>query len=368
MKPNGPASPTQAESAHEQGTASDVAQGANDGTPVRLSLHDAVSSISGTTMRQGDRRRSHSLDAAGVERVMTAYRPAALRDEDPAIVADVMEATRTWVAQAGPHDALSARQMIWAVAPMMAALYRSLGALDVTMLNHQNVEIWISNDNRHQTNGWRHLCRVCLRRVGRAVNPDGGWPNPTEIGRTPIALPYPQEIEAVFRQAAEIPRPKMDQAGRLWVVGGGCGAGLNGVELGAAETGDLDERGDGRLVIEVRGHRPRRVPIRACWTATVRQAALLAQERAGRHPARFIPSGSKNTVSKSAASLDFGQGGLNLRRARTTWIAAHLVAGTSFPTLRVLAGRLSAQTIIELIDLMVDEVDPEDAIQEGLRA
>ena len=44
------------------------------------------------------------------------------------------------------------------------------------------------------------------------------------------------------------------------------------------------------------------------------------------------------------------------------------MAGTPLPDLRVLAGSLSAQTIIELIDLMIDEVDPEQAILEGLRA
>ena len=251
---------------------------------------------------------------------------------------------------------------------MMAALYRQLGTLDVTMLNDRNVELWISNDNKRRKNGWKNLARISLRRVGRAANPDGGWPTSIEIGRSPIARPYLPEIEVVFGQVAEIPRPERDQAGRLWVVGAGFGAALNGVELSAARTDDLHERVNGRLVILVRGHRPRRVPIRANWTETVRQAAQLAQERDGRASARFIRSRSKNAVSGITASLNFGQGGLNLRQARTTWLTAHLMAGTPLPDLRVLAGSLSAQTIIELIDLMVDEVDPEQAVIEGMRA
>ena len=368
-KPNCSPDPNHARSGSEPDMAPDEVPTASDLTPVPLSLmpDDATELLEtgDNPLPQDDRRRSDRSEPAGVERVMATYQPLALSD-DPALVAEVMRVTRLCVAKAEPHDALSARQMIWAVAPMMAALYRMLGSLDVTMFNPRNVEVWIDKFNRHQTRGWRHLARTCLRRVGRAANPDG-WPQPKPIGRSPIAQPYGPEIEAAYRQMTELPT-QGDQPGRLWVAGGGCGAALSGVELSAAETGDLEEHGNGRLVIEVRGHRPRRVPIRVCWTETVRQAALLAQERDGRSPTWFIRSRSKNAVSGIAASLDFGQGSLSLRRARTTWLTAHLMAGTPFPDLRVLAGSLSAQTIIELIDLMVDEVDPEQAIQEGLRA
>ena len=275
-----------------------------------------------------------------------------------------------WVALAGPHDALSARQMIWAVAPMAVWLLQTLGSLDVTMLNHRNVEIWINRVNRgKKTKGWRHLARTCLRRIGRKTNPDGGWPpadEAEEIGRSPIAQPYSNGIEDVFRQVAELPKPVV-QADRCFVAAGGCGGGLNGVELSAAKTSDLRELGNGRLAIEVRGRRPRLVPIRACWTPTVLQAARLARERDGRSSTWFIRHHDKNAVSRIAASLDFGEGGLNLRRARATWLTAHLMAGTSLPTLRILAGSLSAQTLIELTELAIEGIDPEQALIEGLK-
>ena len=316
---------------------------------------------------QGDRRRAHRSEAAEVERVLAIFVPASVRYEDPAIVAQVMSAVREWVSAAKPHDALSARQMMWALAPMLVALRRRLGSLDVAMLNDRNVEAWVNTTNKHKTNGWRHLARTCLRRVGRQVNRDGGWPHAEEIGRSPIAQPFPLEIEAVFQQVAELPKP-VGQADRCFVAGGGCGGGLNGVELSAAKTSDLHERGNGRLAIQVRGHRPRLVPIRACWTGTVRQAARLSKERDGRSSTWFIRHRDKNAVSRIAASLDFGQGGLNLRRARATWLTAHLMAGTSLPTLRILAGSLSAQTLIELTELAIEEIDPERAVIEGLRA
>ena len=236
----------------------------------------------------GDRRSAHWSDAAGVERVMAVYEPEALHDADPAIVAEVMRATRVWVALAGPHDALSARQMIWAVAPMAVWLLQTSGSLDVTMFDPRNVEVWINTFNRHQTRGWRHLARTCLRRVGRAANPDG-WPQPKAIGRSPIAPPYTGETEAVFGQVAEIPRPEGDQPGRLWVAAGGCGGALNGVELSAAETGDLEERGNGRLVIKVRGHGQggcRFVP-------------------SGRRPCAKQPGSHKNGKATSQASGSF---------------------------------------------------------------
>ena len=326
--------------------------------------------VSSAVTAGGDRRRAHRLEASGVEQVLSVYVPQILGGEDPAIVAEVMEATRVWVAQAGPHDALSARQMIWAVAPMAVWLFQTLGSLDVTMLNHRNVETWINRVNRgKRTKGWRHLARTCLRRVGRTTNPGGGWPpadEAEEIGRSPIARAYSNGIEDAFREVAELPKPVV-QADRCFVAAGGCGAALNGMELSAAKTSDLHERGNGRLAIQVRGRRPRLVPIRASWTATVRQAVRLAQERDDQSSTWFIRHRDKNAVSRIAASLDFGEGGLNLRRARATWLTAHLMAGTSLPTLRILAGSLSAQTLIELTELAIEGIDPEQAVIEGLK-
>lgn len=320
---------------------------------------------------QGDRRRAHHWEPAEVERVLTTFVPESLQDLDPAVVAVVLKASREWVALAGPHDALSARQMIWAVAPMVVWLLQTLGPLDVRMFNHRNVEVWISRVNKgRETKGWRHLARTCLRRVGRKANPDGGWPpadKAEEIGRSPIAQPYHAEIEAVFQRVAELPKPVV-QADRCFVAAGGCGAGLSGVEMSAAKTSDLQEHGNGRLAIQVRGNRPRLVPIRACWTPTVRQAARLAEDRDNQSSTWFLRHHDKNAVSKIAASLDFGEGGLNLWRARATWLTAHLLAGTSLPTLRILAGRLSAQVLIELTELAIEEIDPEQAVIEGLRA
>ena len=92
-----------------------------------------------------------------------------------------------------------------------------------------------------------------------------------------------------------------------------------------------------------RSRNPRLVPIRACWTETARRAAQLAHQRHGDRPTtRFIGAADKNAVTRLAASLDFGQGGLSLRRARATWLTAHLLAGTPLVALRIIGSSLVA--------------------------
>ena len=209
------------------------------------------------------------------------------------------------------------------------------------------------------------MAQALLRRVGRAVNPDG-VAQPKNIGRRPAVRAYDFGIEAVFRQTAELPTSG-DQSGRLWVPAATFGAGLNGIDAHAAQTGDLHELGDGRLATEVRGRNPRVVPIRAYWTETARRAAQLAHQRHGDGSStRFIGAADKNAVTRIAASLDFGQGGLSLRRARATWLTAHLLAGTPLVALRIIAGGVSGPTLTELIDVAVDGVDADTAVRQGL--
>ena len=300
-----------------------------------------------------------------VERVLATFVPSSVRGETPSVVAEVMPVVQEWVATAGPRDGAETRQMMWAVAPMAVWMCKTLGSLDAATLSDRNIEVWIHSIGRRETD-WQHLAQALLRRVGRAVNP-GGVAEPKNIGRRPVARAYDFGIEAVFQQVAELPTPG-DQAGRLWLPAAAFGAGINGVELHAVLTGDLHELGDGRLVVHVRGRNRRLVPIRACWTETARRAARLAQQRhADGSSTKFIGAADKNAVTRLAASLDFGQGGLSLRRARATWLTAHLLAGTPLPALRVIAGRLSGQTLTELIDVAVDGVDPAAAVQQGLR-
>ena len=331
----------------------------------------ARESLAVTGAPSAARRRVHRSRTAGrqrnveeVERTLATYVPASVRGEAPSVVAEVMPVVQEWVAAAGPRDGVETRQMMWASAPMAVWLRKTLGSLNAAMLNDRNIEVWIHSSNRRDT-GWQHLAQALLRRVGRAVNPDG-VAQPKNIGRRPAVRAYDFGIEAVFRQTAELPTSG-DQSGRLWVPAATFGAGLNGIDAHAAQTGDLHELGDGRLATEVRGRNPRVVPIRAYWTETARRAAQLAHQRHGDGSStRFIGAADKNAVTRIAASLDFGQGGLSLRRARATWLTAHLLAGTPLVALRIIAGGVSGPTLTELIDVAVDGVDADTAVRQGL--
>ena len=161
--------------------------------PFWVSLLPAASGLrvsGGVTPGGADRRARESL--AGLDgqqcveevgRVLATYVPGTLRGADPSVAAEAMNAARAWVTAVEPRDGDAARQLVRALAPMLVWMRRTLGSLDAAMLTDRNVEIWI-RDNKHQNSGWLHLARACLRRVGRAVNPDG-WPQPTKIGRKP---------------------------------------------------------------------------------------------------------------------------------------------------------------------------------------
>ena len=152
----------------------------------------------------------------------------------------------------------------------------------------------------------------------------------------------------------------------LWVAAASCGAGMRGPEIGAAETSDLHETAEGRLVVRVRGSDARLVPIRASWTDTARRAIQLVQDRS--EPCRrFIPAQDRNAPARAANRLRVGDDSLSLRRARATWLTAHLAAGTPLPVLREVAGPLSAATLDDLL-AATPAVTAEQAVTEALRA
>ena len=135
----------------------------------------------------------------------------------------------------------------------------------------------------------------------------------------------------MFRLAGGLPG-RADRSKRMWTVCGSLGAGLRGVEIAASRTSDLQDIGDDRLAMRIRGRNPRLVPIRKDYTNLAR-AAIRASATD-----RFIPTNSHNVVHSTVLRVDPS---LSLRRARSTWLVAHLTAGTPLAVLRRVAGPLS---------------------------
>ena len=322
--------------------------------------------IGGLHLPSGDRlaeaRDALPAPCTEAEAVIATWVPHSVRGAAPAVLAEA----RTLAAALHPETAMAARRLLWALAPLAVWADKSLGSLAATSMNDRNVETWIAVVNAHRPQGWRNASRSVLRQVGRAVNP-AGWPEtPDTVGRPPACSPYDPDEEALLRFAAGLPGVN-DPATSLWVAAASCGAGMRGPEISAAETGDLTEIGDDRLVVRVRGRDARIVPIRACWTDTARRAIQLVQDRSESCD-RFIVAQDRNATARAANRVTVGDTGLSLRRARATWLTAHLEAGTPLPVLREVAGPLSAATLDDLLGATTNAVTAEQAVAEALRA
>ena len=184
------------------------------------------------------------------------------------------------------------------------------------------------------------------------------------VGRNPVAFPYQRGEEAAMRLAAGLPgweHPEEPMA----VAAISLGAGANGPEISAASIHDLRVLDNERLALVIRGHDPRLVPVRGCCTGLLMRAAHLVARRQS-SSGRFIVS--SQSPARIASRISLGETVLRLRRARSTWLLAHLRAGTQLPVLREIAGPLSAHTLNNLLDLSEITVDPGRALIEGLGA
>ena len=301
--------------------------------------------------------------AQDVARALDHWRPRGWSDSDLRALKSVRATVRDWVVKAEPQTPYTATRLLRSTALLAVWAYRTWGTTDVaTVLDPRNVEYWVMAVNAHQAPIWRENTRGALRTVGRAAYP-AGWPAPPRpVGRTAVAAPYDSTDETAFVRTARL-AGRFNRAARLWVVGGSFGGGLQGSELGKATVDDIEETTGGRLIVRTKGLKARLVPIRHAHTDLVREALDHA------HNGRFIKTTGRNSVYRISSALDTGDGkGLSLRRARSTWLQAHLVAGTSLPALRWLAGSLSANTLAGLLPEAADLLDNETAVTEGLRA
>ena len=296
-----------------------------------------------------------------VAAAIAAWSPAGDVSEEHAEV--VLPTVRLWVAAAGPVDAHGARRLLRAVTGLASWVYSELGVVDAgTVLDPGNVELWVMRVNRRRSTQWRHVTRAALRSVGRAVNPDG-WLTVQPIGRAAAAAPYSTSDEATFRLSAGL-SGCVDRPARLWVAAASLGAGMSGPEIAVGCVSDVAEE-DGTLTVRVRGRNSRLVPVRSVWAGPVVEA-VECLEHSGSGPDRFFVAQGRNAANETAARLApvYGEG-LSLRRARSTWLAAHLVAGTPLLVLRVLAGPVSANTLNVLAAGVCERPDPELAWRQG---
>ena len=304
-----------------------------------------------------------------VAKVIASWRPENPTDEDAAVLPVVLPTMRRWVTATAPASAASAALLMRATTGLALWGWRELGTLSVEVLLHvDNVEYWSMtyNKKRNRSATWCHNTRASLRRVAKTVNAEN-WPlRPTPMGGRPLALPYVADEEQAFVLSALL--PKLNRAGRLWVVCASLGAGMTGAEAVLTVPEDLVELEGGRLAARVRGRNPRLVPIRDAYTSLAREAVKDAEGT------KFVRGDNENAAALIAAKIVGRPRSareathLSLRRARNTWLVAHLRANTPWPALRVIAGPVSAYKLSTLMARVADGFDPDEAVQLGLGA
>ena len=314
--PNGESDPRHTESAHATITALD--RPSNEGTDIAATLKSGV--------------------PPDVDVVIEEWIPQRITAEQRRLLPVVLLFVRCCVKAAKPTNPRMAREMMRATTLLSVwaySVFRSL-VLEVVFSAH-NVEHFSTVVNRHRSKSWRHQTRWVLRCVGRKLNPDG-WPLELPmVGKRLPTLPYSIQAESVFRFAGMASEASNRVSRRVLVavtLGGGC----TGTEAAGLTPDDVVALAGGRFAVNVGGRNPRLVPIRAAYGALLHEAV---KESDG---SRFFRGSCRNSASNVAACLlenpvaTNRRKGLSLRRARSTWLAAHLAANTPIPALRVIAG------------------------------
>ena len=306
-----------------------------------------------------------------VSMVIASWRPRNPSARDEANLPLVLPVVRRWVTATVPGSESTAYLLLRATTGLALWSWRELGTLKADVVLHmQNIEYWsITYTKRKEKRSatWRHNTRACLRRVGRTMNPQGWLLQPTSMGGRPVALPYTADEERTFMLLADLPG-RRNRAGRLWVVCASLGAGMTGAEAVLTLPDDLMEMGDGRLAVKVRGLNPRVAPIRDAYTPLARKALAAA------NGSKFVRGKTDNAAALIAERIMGDPRSnpevtkLSLRRARNTWLAAHLAAGTPWLALRCIAGPLGFYKMDVLIRNAAKGIDPDEAVRQGLGA
>jgi hypothetical protein len=240
------------------------------------------------------------------------YRPAGISEE-------VARFARAVVQEVSPNHPERAKSLLWAVA-RLGAFGVSVGLdLDPGLLFHPSViERFIVVEGNKMSSAVRRTLRTNLRHVAVRVAPRL-QPQSTPLARERSKTPYSEaEIAAYLRLADAQPTPARAQrvSGLVCL---GAGAGLMGRDLRHVRGTDVVSRSGG-VVVEVKGARPRVVPILSRYRDRVLQAASLAGAGyviGGRNPDR------RNVTTPLVASVAGGTDlpPLDTGRLRATWLA-----------------------------------------------
>jgi integrase len=225
---------------------------------------------------------------------------------------------RDVVARAAPGDPGRARNLLWAAAKL-AGYAIPLGLEPVPgVLLHPSVTERFAAGAPGLSGSARRTLRTSLRFLARRVVPGLG-PAPAALPRHHARGPYsPGQISGYLALADAQPT----EARRMRATGLVClcaGAGLTGADLRGIRGTGITCRSGG-VIVDVRGRRPRAVPVLARYQDLLLASAEFAGDAlvtGGRDPDR------NNVTTPLIGSLSGGTGlpRLEASRLRATWLA-----------------------------------------------
>jgi len=250
-------------------------------------------------------------DEDGVAGYIAAWRPASAQPQAAAFARQVVTA-------AEPARRERAKNLLWAAGKLAGwAIPLGLEPAPQVLLHPSVIERFTAH-SPGLSGPARRTLRTNLRFIARAVVPHldpADAPLPREHAKAPYA---PAEIDGFLALAdAQPTAARAMRAAALVCLG--AGAGLIRGDLREARGADVRRRSRG-VVVEVRGARPRVVPVLARYHARLLEAAAFAGQcllTGGADPARG------NITNPLTASLAGGTGlpRLDTSRLRATWLA-----------------------------------------------
>jgi integrase len=244
--------------------------------------------------------------------MIAGYRPASL--PEPAA-----RFARLTAAACAPQEIARAKALLFACGKLGAfASAAGLELVPEVCLHPSVIERFILTAGRDLSSPTRRTLRTNLRWAARRAGPRLG-PPPVALPRERSKAPYgPAEIAGYLALADAQPTHgrRMRAAGLICL---GAGAGLAGADLRQARGSDIACRSGG-VVVQVRGPRPRVVPVLSRYHDALLASAEFAGTRlitGGRDPGRR--NVTTPLISALAGGADLPR--LDTGRLRATWLA-----------------------------------------------
>lgn len=189
--------------------------------------------------------------------------------------------------------------------------------------------------------------RCNLRSLGEVLTKTAPWePPPAPFSRTKLPEPYlDRELRILRRDAGRQPLPWLCQAAKAFELLG-LGAGLDGRWVSKIHGTDVRQLGL-HVVVDVPSPQPRRVTVRDRYAVELLELAKVA----GTGRLDGAPAGTVYESWRVVELLVFDGGRLEFSpgRLRSTWLVAHLCAGTRVPELLAAAGLETATGFRDLL-------------------